>query len=64
MVTVEGGVDLRLSIWLRSEEREAIDVAGDKSCFEAAIARARSAWKPATSSSSFSLDRAEVVRGD
>jgi hypothetical protein len=39
-------------------------VAGDRSCFEAAIARARSAWNCSSSSSSFSLDRAVVVRGD
>jgi len=61
---VEGGADFRSLIWLRSEEREAIDVAGDKSRFEAAIALARSAWKRASSPSSFSSDRAVVVRGD
>ena len=62
-VTVEGGADSRSMIWLGSEEREVIDVAGDKSCFEAAIARARSAWKRASSSSSLSIERI-VVAGD
>jgi hypothetical protein len=51
-------------IWLGSEEREVIDVAGDKSSFEASIARARSAWKRASSSLSSSTERAVVVTGD
>ena len=51
-------------IWLGSEEREVIDVAGDKSSFEASIARARSAWKRASSSLSSSTERAVVVTGN
>ena len=51
-------------IWLESEEREVIDVAGDKSSFEASIARARSAWKRASSSLSTSIERAAVLTGD
>jgi hypothetical protein len=63
-VTVEGGADSRSMTWLGSEESEVIDVAGDNSCFETAIARARSAWKRASSSSSLSIERAGVVAGD
>ena len=61
---VEGATDSRSMTWLGSDEREAIDVAGDKSCFEAAIARARSAWKRASSSSNSSIERAVVLAGD
>ena len=64
MLTVEGGADFRSLIWLGSEEREATDVVGDKSRFEAAIARARSAWKRASSSSLLSMERAVMVTGD
>ena len=61
---VEGGAVSRSTIGLGSEEREAIDVAGDKSRFEAAIARARSAWKRASSASSSSIEIVVVVTGD
>ena len=39
-------------------------MAGNKSSFEASIARTRSAWKRASSSLSSSTERAEVVTGD
>lgn len=64
MVIVEGGADSRSMIWLGSEERDVIDVAGDKSRFEAAIARARSSWKRTSSSSPSSIEMAVVVTGD